>query len=79
VGSDDQAKLYLNGQEIHRYVRARSWEPDQDEVPVELKRGINVLVFKVVNELFDWKASIRITAAADQPVNRVRVTLDPNQ
>jgi hypothetical protein len=44
---------------------------------VSLKAGLNVLVFKVVNELGPWQGSIRITAAAGQPLEGIRVTLDP--
>jgi hypothetical protein len=52
VGSDDQAKLYLNGKEIYRQPKGRSLEIDQDEIrPVELRKGSNVLVFKVVNQI----------------------------
>jgi hypothetical protein len=36
-----------------------------------------VLVFKVVNEVFDWKGCIRFADAQGNPVKEVRVTLDP--
>ena len=52
--------------------------PDQDEVRVvELKPGLNVLVFKVVNIVRYWKGSIRFTDAQGNPVKGIRVTLDP--
>ncbi len=51
VGSDDQAILYLNGEEIYRNTKARRCTLDEDEVhPVRLRKGTNVLVFKVVNQ-----------------------------
>jgi len=50
AGSDDQAKLYLNGKEVYRQPEARGLMLDQDEIPVTLRKGINVLVFKVVNQ-----------------------------
>jgi serine/threonine protein kinase len=51
VGSDDQAKLYLNGERIYRQPRARGLKLDDDEVPpITLRKGTNVLVFKVVNQ-----------------------------
>jgi hypothetical protein len=79
IGSDDQAKVYLNGKEIYRHEEPRSYVPDQDVVAgVELKAGLNVLVFKVVNGDADWLGSIRLTDPAGQPVNRIRVTLDPD-
>jgi len=78
VGSDDEAKIYLNGREIYRNPTARECIPDQDVVErVELKAGLNMLVFKVVNEALDWKGSVRFTDALGQPVKGIRVTLTP--
>ncbi len=59
---------------------AREFVPDQDVVEgVELKTGLNVLVFKVVNETEGWKGSVRLTDAYGQEVKGVRVTLTPPQ
>ena len=78
VGSDDQSKVYLNGKEVYRCEQPRPFEPDQDEVRgIELKAGLNVLVFKVVNETRDWRGSIRFTDAAGQPVRDIQVLLTP--
>jgi WD40 repeat protein/serine/threonine protein kinase len=78
VGSDDQARVYLNGQEIYHYEKGRAFEPDEDEVSgVEMKAGINVLVFKVVNQLGEWHGSVRLTDTAGEPVKGLRVTLTP--
>jgi eukaryotic-like serine/threonine-protein kinase len=78
IGSGDQCKVYLNGKEIYRWAEPRSFAPDQDTVSgIELKAGLNVLVFKVVNETRDWLGSIRFTDAAGQPVKGIRVTLSP--
>jgi eukaryotic-like serine/threonine-protein kinase len=76
VGSDDQAKIYLNGREIYRHDSPRECVPDQDVVEgVELKAGLNVLVFKVVNQEHGWQGSVRFTDPAGQPVKGIRVTL----
>jgi len=78
VGSDDQAKIYLNGKEIYRNEEAGPRAPDQGVVSgVELRAGLNVLVFKVVNETFGWWGSVWFTDAAGQPVKGIRVTLTP--
>jgi hypothetical protein len=78
VGSDDEATVYLNGNQVYRYVFTRSLVADQDMVPdIALNAGLNVLVFKVVNELGPWKGCIRFTDARGNPVKRIRVTLDP--
>jgi WD40 repeat protein len=78
VGSDDEAKIYLNGKQIYRNEEVGGWDPDKDEVAgVGLKAGLNVLVFKVVNENAGWQGSVRFTDAAGQPVKGIRVTLEP--
>ena len=78
VGSDDQARAYLNGVEIYSHRQGRSYIPDQDVVTgVHLNAGNNTLLLKVVNETLDWKASARFTDAAGKPVKGLKVTLDP--
>jgi hypothetical protein len=44
---------------------------------ISLEAGLNVLVFKVVNEFVDWKGSIRFTDAQGNPVKGIHVTLNP--
>ena len=78
IGSDDQAKIFLNEREVYRSTKTQDWEPERDTVSgIELKAGLNVLVFKVVNELVGWEGSVRISDAAGQSVKGLRVTLDP--
>lgn len=78
VGSDDEAKVYLNGKQIHKYPVGRGFVEDQDTVPdIALNAGLNVLVFKVVNEFVDWKGSIRFTVAQGNPVQGIKGTLTP--
>jgi WD40 repeat protein/serine/threonine protein kinase len=78
VGSDDQAKVYLDGKEAYRQAVARSYRPDQDAMAgLDLKAGLHVVVFKVVNETGGWQGSIRFTDRDGQPVPGLRVTLDP--
>jgi len=80
VGSDDEAKVYLNGKQVHRSALVRHWNPDADTVPdLTLNAGLNVLVFKVVNETRDWKGSIRFTDAQGNPLKGIKVTLDPEE
>ena len=78
IGSDDQAKIFLNERDVYRSTKTQAWEPERDTVSgIELKAGLNVLVFKVVNELGGWEGSVRISDAAGQSVKGLRVTLDP--
>jgi hypothetical protein len=78
VGSDDEAKIYLNGQQVHRVPVPRTFIVDQDLVPgITLKSGLNLVVFKVLNERVHWKGSIRFTDAQGDPVTGIEVTLTP--
>lgn len=78
VGSDDEAKIYLNGREVFKAPAPRAFIEEQDTVPdIALNAGVNVLVFKVVNEGGGWLGSIRLTDAQGNPVNGIKVTLDP--
>ena len=77
VGSDDQGKVYLNGREIYQYRQIRDL-PALDVVgPVALKRGVNVLLFKVVNETGEWEDCARLLDEAGRPVQGLRVKLTP--
>jgi hypothetical protein len=78
VGSDDEAKVYLNGKQVYQAPFARGFVAEGDTVPdIILNAGLNVLVFKVVNEFNEWKGSIRFTDAQGNPVKGIQVTLDP--
>jgi hypothetical protein len=50
VGSDDQAKVYLNGQEVYQCHQHRPLEGLDMAGPAALRQGTNVLVFKVAND-----------------------------
>jgi hypothetical protein len=77
VGSDDQAKVYLNGKEVYKSPVPRSFIAEQDNMPdISMKTGLNVLVFKVVNGAADWQGSIRFTDAQCNPVKGIKVTLN---
>jgi len=78
VGSDDEAKVYLNGQEKYICHDRRPLIAGQDKVEdVALSAGLNVLVFKVVNENLNWAGSIRLTDRQGNPVKGIKVTLTP--
>jgi hypothetical protein len=71
TGSDDQAKVYLNGKEVFKHAEARPAEKDQDSTEVTLKKGVNVLVVKVVNEKVDWSFCVRFTDKDDKPLTKL--------
>ena len=78
IGSDDEARVYLNGKELLKHTEARAAEKDQDTVEdVTLKKGINTLILKVVNESEEWSACARFTDKDDKPVTGIELGLKP--
>ena len=63
LGSDDDARVFLNGERVHAYDGARTaWEA-VDTVGVDLRRGENRILVKVCNRDSDWGFTLRITDA----------------
>jgi hypothetical protein len=77
TGSDDQCKVYLNGKEVFKNEEPRSTDKDQDSTKVTLKKGVNVVVFKVVNEKVDWSGCMRFTDKDGKPITNLKVSLQP--
>lgn len=64
MGSDDDARVFLNGDLVHSFDGARTaWEA-QDTIPVRLGAGENSLLVKVCNRDSDWRFNLRITDPA---------------
>jgi hypothetical protein len=72
TGSDDQAKVYLNGKEVFKHAEARPIEKDEDTTEVTLQKGVNVLVVKVVNEKMDWAFCVRFSDKDDKPLTNLK-------
>jgi WD40 repeat protein/serine/threonine protein kinase len=77
VGCDDQAKVYLNGRQIYRVRLPRHMWTVDTVGPVRLERGINVLLFKVVNETDWWECCARLVDDAGRPAEGLHVRLSP--
>ncbi len=78
LGCNERAKVYLNGTSIYDASSSRYFTADQNSVPrISLIAGLNVLMFKVGNEIGEWQGSIRITDAQGNPVRGLRITLNP--
>ncbi len=54
TGSNDRLKVWLNGKLIHYFSEPRSAGPDEDYIPVVLKKGENRLLCKVDNIGGGW-------------------------
>jgi HEAT repeat protein len=77
LGSDDGAKIWLNGKEVFAKNTARTFQIDQDRVPVTLKQGWNKIMLKIMQaEGADWGASLRICTLEGGPVSGLLITSD---
>ena len=77
LGSNDQARLYLNGKDIYAVQDARTLQFDADKGKVHLNKGVNVVVFKVINEQNSWQGSMRFLDKAGAPVTDFKIKLSP--
>ena len=59
--SDDQGKIWLNGEQIFTHTKAFTAEIDRYIVPVTLKSGKNSILLKVCEEDGGWGFYLRIT------------------
>ena len=77
LGSNDQGRLYLNGVDIYAYQDARPLELDADKGKVTLNKGVNVIVFKIINEQNSWQGAMRLTDTAGTPLKGLKIKLSP--
>jgi len=76
IGSNDDGKIFLNGKRVWGLVAARSLEEDSDIVEhVTLKKGVNVLIFKVWNDANNWQGCVRLMDKDGNAVRNVEVRL----
>ena len=77
VASNDQGRIYFNGVDIYAFTEARPLMLDADKGRVTLKAGINVFVFKVVNELNSWQGAMRFLDKSGAPIRDLKIRLTP--
>ena len=65
--SDDQGKVWLNGEEVHAHTRTYQAEIDRNIIPVTLKPGENSILVKVCEEEGGWGFYLRITDTNGKP------------
>jgi hypothetical protein len=78
IGSNDQARVYLNGQRVLQVEKSRTLQKDQDVAAgLTLRKGQNVVVFKVVNEKNLWQGCLRFADRNGTPLTQIHVTSTP--
>lgn len=60
IGSDDGYTVWANGKECGRFDMHRLLVPDEDRVPVRLRKGWNLLLIKVSQGLGSWAFQTRV-------------------
>jgi len=63
IGTDDQSRVWLNGECIYECLRSRAALPDEDAFPARLKSGWNTLLVRVANETADHALYLRLSDA----------------
>jgi hypothetical protein len=77
VGSNDEGRIYFNGVDIYLFSEPRPLLLDADKGKITLKKGINVIVFKVVNEQNAWQGAMRLLDKNGAPLKDVKISLSP--
>ena len=77
VASNDQGRIYFNGVDIYAFTEARPLMLDAYKGRVTLKKGVNVMVFKVTNEQNSWQGAMRLLDKAGVPLKNVRIKQSP--
>ena len=74
IGSDDQAKVWLNGEQVYAFEKGRWIVVDKDIVPVTLKAGKNTILVKVCNEELTWGFYMRFTDENGKPFDDLTIS-----
>ncbi|MBM3498638.1 MAG: hypothetical protein FJX74_08185 [Armatimonadetes bacterium] len=74
TGSDDNEKIWLNGQVIYTYPDNRSITIDDNTVNAQLVAGRNGILVKVGNDGLGWLVCLRITDPDGRPLDFIQRT-----
>ena len=77
VASNDQGRIYFNGVDIYAFTEARPLMLDADKGRVTLKKGINVMVFKITNEQNSWQGAMRLLDKSGAPLKDIKIKVSP--
>ncbi|MFH1747650.1 MAG: HEAT repeat domain-containing protein [Planctomycetota bacterium] len=72
IGSDDGVKAWLNGSEVHRNPASRGINPAEDKIDIELEKGWNTLLLKIVQGGGGWGFTCGVRARDGQPLPELK-------
>ena len=71
---NDFGKVYLNGKEVLKQTEGGALQKDRFTANVTLKRGVNVLVVKAINEANNFQACVRFKRKDGTPLKNLTIT-----
>ena len=77
VASNDEGRIYFNGVDIYLFSEPRPLLLDADKGKVTLKKGTNVIVFKVINEQNAWQGAMRLLESTGAPLKNIKIKNSP--
>ncbi|HRX11854.1 MAG TPA: hypothetical protein P5210_09410, partial [Draconibacterium sp.] len=60
LGSNDGGRLWFNGEQVWDCPEARGFVPDDDLIPVAVKKGLNTILLKIEERGNKWEFGVRI-------------------
>ncbi len=77
VASNDEGRIYFNGVDIYAFTEARPLLLDSDKGRVTLKKGVNIIVFKILNEQNSWQGAMRLLDKGGAPLKNIKIRRSP--
>jgi hypothetical protein len=78
MGSNDEGKVYVNGKEAVKFSETRTIDKDSDKADnITLKKGVNTIVFKCINEVNNWQLCLRFKNKDGSPFKNFTVRTNP--
>lgn len=71
LGSNDGCRVWLNGERIFDYNMPRGFQPDDDVVPVFLRKGTNRLLFKIEERGNRWGFGARFRSFDSREIEKL--------
>ena len=60
IGSNDEVICWVNGEKVHEKFIGRPLKIDEDSININLKKGKNTILLKVINRGNNWEACLRV-------------------
>ena len=73
LGTNDGARVWLNGEQLYDYPQPRGLSPDRDLLPVQLREGANHLLLKVEERGGEWGFTCRFLPLNGEYAEKLRL------